>query len=497
MTSNEYKPKNGEWDFEGTHNEDAEGWDIPIEKKPVIQDDVSVEEQKEEPAEIAAEVREPISEPEPVPEPIKEQEPAPEPVAEEPVVAEGSEPEFESVYEPEPVPEPTPAPVAEPEPVAVAEEPVRYEPEPEPIQEPADISEPTPAPVAAQPVAETITPVVATGSDTVQEKSEAEDDVGIEEVFEKENDQEDVPEIHESGPAVHVTIPDPVRNADGRRVYRRPSQMSQIFTIYMLQMKLYSKNKITYLMFLLVALMPAIVYSGYAESVIEIIAQAFMGASIVSMSPAYLLIMLPLFMVAIPAMLCGRSLSSEFKNRTVYFNFPLPMSRTTFYVGKFLAGMTLCVVIMVASLLLAVYLGTESNSDVANAMVLCLSGMIAMAATAYGLGPLFKRGSTAFTIVLMVILPLILPLTFMILGNNGSMDPVLAQDLMKYVTILPIYAPFQTFWLLDKNFGGDMKDLLDLLAGSDFDPFVYVIVAALWSLAFIVLGLSRVKAKEL
>jgi|GEM_PF-746176 len=450
MTSNEYKPKNDGWDFEGTHNEDAEGWDIPVKKKEpetAQEPTAAVEAPIEVPAEVtetAAPVTETAAElvvEEDEPEEVKEEEPEPEEIEEEePEISEPAEPEVHASAAAS-VPEPVPEPVAEIE---------EKEPEPEEIEEEEpEISEPA------------------------------------------------EPEVHAHSSETHIAaIPEPVRNESGERLYKRPSTMSQIFTIYLLQMKLYSKNKMTYMMFALVALIPAIVYSGYADQVIKIVTD-MIGASLLSMSSAYLLILLPLFIVAIPAIMCGRLLSSEFKNRTVYFNFPLPMSRTTFFIGKFLAGLTLCLVIFIAALALAIYLGDQSNSDVAGAIIVCLSGVLAMAATAYGLGPLFKRGSTAFTLVLMIILPLILPLIFIMMTDSGYMSEELAVDLMRYVTILPIYAPFQTFWLLDSSFGGDMKELMNLLSGSGFDPIVYLATALAWSALFIMLGLQRVKNKEL
>ena len=468
MTSNEYKPKNDGWDFEGTHSEDAEGWDTPIKKKEpeTVQDAVSVEVPEEE-----TEIEETVTVKDEEPKGIEEEEELAEEIEEEEELA-------EEIPEPEPVvcapataSVPEPEPEAKPEPVVCA--PVAAS-VPEPEAKPESRSEPEPEP------------------EVKSEPEEIEEETEIEDVFEQE------PEVHAHGNGAHITVPAPVRDASGERLYKRPSTMSQIFTIYMLQMKLYSKNKMIYIMLLLVALIPAIVYSGYADQVVKIFTDMFMGITLLSTTPAYLLIMLPFFIVAIPAILCGRSMSSEFKNRTVYLNFPLPMTRSTFFLGKFLAGLTLVLVLIFASLMFGIYLGDEAaNSDAAAAIIVCLSGALAMAATAYGLGPLFKRGSTAFTIVLMIILPLILPMMFMMLTDSGQMSEDLALDLMKYVTLLPMYAPFQTLWLLDNNFGGDAKELVDLLAGSDFGPFVYLIAALAWSAAFILIGMQRVKSKEL
>ena len=460
MTSNEYKPKNDGWDFEGTHNEDAEGWDVPVEKKkpeivpePVVFVEEPIEELKEEPSK---KIEEPVA------------------------VVEDDEPETVEIEE-----------SAEIEEVETIQEPVVFVEEPKEhvkgIAEPAIV---VCAPATAS-VPENVPAAEPKKAEVKEEIPEPTEEDEIEEILAPE------PEVHHSNGS-HITVPAPVRDASGERLYKRPSTMSQIITIYMLQMKLYSKNKMTYIMFLLVALIPAIVYSGYAEQAVKLFTDMFMGISLLSTTPAYLLIMLPFFIVAIPAILCGRSMSSEFKNRTVYLNLPLPMARSTFFLGKFLAGVTLVVILIFAALVLGIYLGDEAtNSDVASAMIVCISGAFAMAATAYGLGPLFKRGSTAFTLVLMIILPLILPMIFMMLTDGGQMSEELAEDLMKYVTLLPIYAPFQTLWLLDNNFGGDAKELVSLLSGSEFGPFVYLIAAVVWSAVFIMIGLQRVKSKEL
>jgi len=483
MTSNEYKPKNDGWDFEGTHNEDAEGWDVPVEKKkpeivpePVVFVEEPKEELKEEPAE---EIAEPVVF---VEEPIEELKEEPSKKIEEPVaVVEDDEPETVEIKE-----------SAEIEEVETIPEPVVFveEPKEEHVKEIAEPAIVVCAPATAS-VPENVPAAEPKKAEVKEEIPEPTEEDEIEEILAPE------PEVHHSNGS-HITVPAPVRDASGERLYKRPSTMSQIITIYMLQMKLYSKNKMTYIMFLLVALIPAIVYSGYAEQAVKLFTDMFMGISLLSTTPAYLLIMLPFFIVAIPAILCGRSMSSEFKNRTVYLNLPLPMARSTFFLGKFLAGVTLVVILIFAALVLGIYLGDEAtNSDVASAMIVCISGAFAMAATAYGLGPLFKRGSTAFTLVLMIILPLILPMIFMMLTDGGQMSEELAEDLMKYVTLLPIYAPFQTLWLLDNNFGGDAKELVSLLSGSEFGPFVYLIAAVVWSAVFIMIGLQRVKSKEL
>ena len=334
---------------------------------------------------------------------------------------------------------------------------------------------------------------------------EEHDEPEVEEYNEPEIEEYDEPEIEEeapvqaqNGPAAETPPPavtsDPPYEGAKERKYRRPSAVSQMFTVYGLQMKLYAKNKTIYLMAFLVALIP-ISMKLVPDYMLNLINLFFNVGD--EPSAAYILALLPLMIVAIPAMLCGRTMSSEFKNRTVYLNFPLPLSRLTFYAGKFLAGLTLCVVIFMSAIFVANVIGSDSVGNMRGAVVVCLAGVFAMAATAYGLSPYFRRGSTAVTIVLMILLPFLLFVLFALLAEYNIMSEDSAKDLIKNVIVLPIFSPYQTMWLMDYSLGDMAGGLFELLAGDRFGTFAYATAAAVWGTLFLLLGARKVKNKEL
>ncbi|MDR1691085.1 MAG: hypothetical protein LBR42_04500, partial [Candidatus Methanoplasma sp.] len=108
--------------------------------------------------------------------------------------------------------------------------------------------------------------------------------------------------------------------------------LRQAICVFKLQMRLYSKSISTYIFILFALLIPLFAFSGALEKII---------GGWVELNIAYVLILLPLMIVAIPARFSGKIMSSEFRNRTAFINFPLPMSRITFFMGKFLAALTM------------------------------------------------------------------------------------------------------------------------------------------------------------
>jgi len=281
-----------------------------------------------------------------------------------------------------------------------------------------------------------------------------------------------------------------------KREYRLPSNASQIFSVYKLQMKLYVKNRTMFLIMFIMAFIPILAFTGTAKGVLN-----FFG---MFPSTSYLLILMPLMIIVIPAMLCGRLLSTEFKERTVYLNFPLPMSRMGFFMGKFLAGLTICIGVFALAIGFAAIAGdmmydpTYPN-DLLGSLVVCFAGVMGMASVAYGLGPYFKRGSVALTIVLMLMVPLILLFAFIIMGDNGTISSEMSDSITDAMKVLPTFASYQSLWLIDNGVGGPFAEIFGMhrLAGDEYASFVYLIVSVIWSAAFLALGALRVKNKEL
>ena len=272
--------------------------------------------------------------------------------------------------------------------------------------------------------------------------------------------------------------------------FRLPSPMSQMVAVFGAQMRLYSKSRIAIIFIVLALLIPILALSGAAKTIIE-----YFG---VPPSTSYLLMLLPLFSVVIPAMLAGRLLSSEFKDRTSYLLFTLPVERSTYYAGKFLAAMVLSTGVFAIAYSFAIICGSSMYgpsypNDVFGSFIVCIAGTFAVLAMAYGLGPYFKRGSTGKVIAIMIFLPMIVAGVMMLLDFDEHTSNVL-WDALK---TLPPFTGYQSMNLIDKGVGGPFLGMLFQIFAGPHSWFVYMAVSVLWGAAFFALGLSKVNKKEL
>jgi ABC-type transport system involved in multi-copper enzyme maturation permease subunit len=252
-------------------------------------------------------------------------------------------------------------------------------------------------------------------------------------------------------------------------------------------MRLYTKSAGPYLLILLAALIPVVAY------LMEIISKGEMSPT---PEASDLLSMVPYMIVLVPAVFAGRILSSEFKNRTAYLTFPLPVSRTVFFTGKFLAALTLSIGIVLLgyglSIITADILWDATISDgMIGSLMVCLAGTFAIAGTAYGLSTFLRRGSLAATVVIMIVLPLVLImiLPFLFIWMGMSEDTIIS--IFDTLTITPLFAGDVVLNIMNP----DYMMFLDLKL--DYGASVYSAAYVLWGALFLLLGLLRVNRKEL
>jgi ABC-type transport system involved in multi-copper enzyme maturation permease subunit len=211
-------------------------------------------------------------------------------------------------------------------------------------------------------------------------------------------------------------------------------------------------------------------------------------------SAAYLLSLLPIMAAVIPSMLSGRILSSEFKNRTVFLTFPLPVSRTTFYFGKFLASFILSAGIFGLVYGFALICGSNLYepsfpNNVLSSFLICITAVFAVAATAYGLSTMFRRGSVGLTAVLMIVIPFLI-----VVITETYFD--LSQSAIDHIKMLPPFGGYQALHMIDAGFGGGFVTLFKEMM-TDLPPYLYAITSMLWGAAFLALGALKINKKEL
>jgi ABC-2 type transport system permease protein len=265
-------------------------------------------------------------------------------------------------------------------------------------------------------------------------------------------------------------------------------------TVFGAQMRLYSKSKVVIGFIIMALVIPVLVYSGAAETIIK-------GAADVPPSASYLLILLPLFIIAIPAMMAGRILSSEFRNRTAYLLFTLPVSRHIYYFGKFLAAFVLSAGVFAMAYAFAIICGSGYGlsypNDALGSFVMCTAGVFALTAMAYGLSTYFKKGSTGLVIAIMIFLPLIVLILKAFTGDMGFFDPEYAGSVWDPLMTLPPFTGFQSLYMIDHGIGGAFLGELYSTFLGPYSTFVYVAVSMIWGVLFLLLGMLNVNKKEL
>ena len=164
-----------------------------------------------------------------------------------------------------------------------------------------------------------------------------------------------MPKLKKSkGPVADVAAGDEYGNArsmsasDAHRdvVYEPPSMVSQMMTVFMVQMKRFFRDRAFWFLIVLILIVPIGVFLMEPLELVESdISNTFMAAA---------LTLAPVMCSLVAAICCGSMVPQEFNERTAFMSMPLPMSRMSFCLGKFLAGLSLSLAVVLAVYGLAV-----------------------------------------------------------------------------------------------------------------------------------------------
>ena len=269
-----------------------------------------------------------------------------------------------------------------------------------------------------------------------------------------------------------------------------PSHLSQIVAVFGMQMRLYAKSISVYLFLIFVALIPILAATDFIRYFVE---------EFPVVPTAILLGLLPIFITLIPANLAGKVMPYEFKNRTAHLNFPLPVSRMTFYFGKYIATFTLAVglfmLVYAAVILSSSYLfGPVFSYGMGTSIVFCICGVFAISATAFGIGTMLKRGAGAIAMGLFMALPwVILYIIEMYSGDYANLP-----GSWENIKTLPMFAGYNALASIDSlsGFEGIGEYVMDYLVMQK-PAYQMVITSAVWGGAFLALGAWIIHKKEL
>ena len=269
--------------------------------------------------------------------------------------------------------------------------------------------------------------------------------------------------------------------------YSIKSPLHQTFIVFMVQMKLFSKMKWTYILLFTALLIPVIALA--APEFIEIMSNFGYGGDYSTTRIAGLLFFLPLMLGLMTSIMCGTQMPSEFKDRTAYMNIPMPMSRASFFFGKYLAGFVMCLGIFMFAYSMAVATALKDYDTifpdlVTSSLALTVVGVLAYSATAYCIGCFTKKGSSIFPFALM---SFIIPLIVVI---------VCSQTDDYSLTLLPMFLGEAALGIL----GGTMSGSAGMVVLGSMDltaTWLMIVIGIAWTVGFLLLGYFWIQRREM
>ncbi len=273
--------------------------------------------------------------------------------------------------------------------------------------------------------------------------------------------------------------------------YSIPSVVMQTLFMFRTQMALYSKRKSIYLILVMAVFIP-LIYIGIKDIMyFEMITEAS-GSGMIGL----LLSMMPFIMVLFTAFICGSSVPSEFKDRSAYMNMALPLSRVSFCLGKYFAGLVVTIGVFVFAYGMAM-IGSMTEYDFFDENTLGLSFVMMILATvfftsfAFFMGCIMNRGAALVTLILMLF---VVPLIEIYLYANGYIE---TDVMLMLPNVLPDMACISLGSIFAASPIGSLNIFLNYLDPDTFPLATCAAVAIVTSIAFLALGIIAVNRREM
>lgn len=271
--------------------------------------------------------------------------------------------------------------------------------------------------------------------------------------------------------------------------YHIPSFASQTMTVFMLQMRLYSKMKWTYFMLFMAILIP-IVVAVIPDEIMDAFTE-MSGTSTVYIG--LLLSLMPIFIGFFTAVLCGPSIGREFKDRTAYMNVSLPISRVSFYIGKYLAGFVMCLGIFMFAYAMAVAVSMTKFDTffadlITESLLATIVSVFVYSATAFCIGSFTRKPSTMTPFALITFL---LPALFLIIDLRYDVDALM---------LMPCFLPDASLMVLGAPLVGSVSGFFSMTGIAAIDAaeiWTMAGIGVVWGIVFLVLGLIRTVRREM
>ena len=277
--------------------------------------------------------------------------------------------------------------------------------------------------------------------------------------------------------------------------YSIPTPFAQTIIMIKSQMQIFSKSKGVYALLVMAVLIPilylllkdiinmpglkTLLYDGSANGMVGL-----------------MLSMMPFILGVFTSSLCGKLMPKEFIDRTAYMNMALPISRTTFVIGKYIASLivTIGVVIfaygmaLVTSAMEFEYFNTHL---LLVSFVLTIVAVMVFTSTAFAFGCIVKKGAGILSFFLLVI---VIPIIELIFFTNKMMS----LETMYY---FPNALADLCCQIMGTNVTGSVLGFFGF-AGMAFDPYTYSLplgaaLGLIWSAIMIAIALVAVNRREM
>ena len=174
-------------------------------------------------------------------------------------------------------------------------------------------------------------------------------------------------------------------------------------------------------------------------------------------------------------------------------NFSRPVSRVSFYLGKYLSGFVLCVGVFMLAYAMAL-LTTSWEFDavtgdmVIRSVVCTVVSLFAFTATAFCIGSFSKGPTTMAPFFLMTV---VLPLLLVLVSLRYGIEELL---------LLPVFLPDTALVSLGSSVMGSVNGFFSILGVSFIDIAdlgTMLVIGVVWGLAFLILGMFRIMRREM
>jgi len=261
--------------------------------------------------------------------------------------------------------------------------------------------------------------------------------------------------------------------------YKAASVASQTLTFMLTELKRMSRDYGLYASIIVAFLIPV---AYFLRDII--------GAIDPTSGMGSILVLLTVLVSIFTANACGKQIPNEYQEKTAYMNLAMPVSRTSFALGKLFAGLTVCLGIFMLAYVLAyimsmiIFEGSPDTDKFIQSIAYMVMGVVVFSTTAFGLSTVFTRANVLLPVVLMFFLMPIVGI---------SIDQYLDDSI---IALFPCWFPDYAVAILGglpMSFGMfgafSMIDILNV-------PVFFGIGAA-WSLGMVAFGLYMVQRKQL